>query len=63
MSTVSVNLRLRRIEDFFRDPGLDPLDQRGVDPPQLAILFFKPCDLGLQLSGWRGFGCGQWQPR
>ena len=25
MSTVSVNLRLRRIEDFFCDSGLDPL--------------------------------------
>jgi len=27
MSTVSVNLRLRRIEDFFHDPGLDPLSE------------------------------------
>ena len=27
MSTVSVNLRLRRIEDFFRDSGLDPLSE------------------------------------
>jgi hypothetical protein len=25
MSTVSVNLRLRRIEDFFRAPNIDPL--------------------------------------
>ncbi|MNG23008.1 hypothetical protein D3C84_1075620 [compost metagenome] len=45
------------------DTGLDPFDQRTVDPLQLVVVMLQAGDLRLQLSDVQGTGLGQWQPR